>query len=200
MTGSDSPSGSAPEPAALGGTDDLFAVLYQELHGLARRHLLNQGMGFSLGTTTLLHEAYLNLSGRKDVRFSDRARFLGYASRAMRGLIIDYARSRSAAKRGGEFVLLPLGGDRDAPAGATDLEQMEELSEALDRLAELDPALAELVDLHFFCGLSFVEIAALRGVADRTVQRDWRKARMILHRTLRPAAPGQGAGDPMSGS
>lgn len=144
-------------------------------------------MGCTLGTTTLLHEAYLNIAGRQDLRFPDRNRFLGYASRAMRGLIVDYARKRSAIKRGGEFVLLPLGDEQDAPADG-EVQSLDGLSDALDQLAQADPDLAELVDLHFFCSLSLVEIAALRGVSDRTVQRDWRKARMILHRTLRPEA------------
>lgn len=188
MTSPDSQPAPASKPAPLGTTQDLFALLYQELHALASRHLFNQGMGCTLGTTTLLHEAYLNLSSRKDVHFEDRGRFLSYASRAMRGLIVDYARSRSAIKRGGEFVLLPLGEDHDAPAG-TDDPSMDRLSDALDQLAEVDPGLAELVDLHFFCGLTLVEIAALRGVTDRTVQRDWRKARMILHSTLRRDLP-----------
>lgn len=190
MAPNDQPEPSPEEPPVLGSTEDLFSVLYQELHLLAKRHLYNRGMGYTLGTTTLLHEAFLNLSSRNDIRFADRGRFLGYASRAMRGLIIDYARSRSASKRGGEFVLLPLFEDEDVPSPNTEAEQMIELGDALDELSAVDPALAELVDLHFFCGLSFVEIAALRGVADRTVQRDWRKARMILHRTLRPGAIG----------
>ena len=84
-----------------GSAEDLFALLYRELHTLAGRHLHRQGAGFTLGTTTLLHEVYLNLADRSQVHFPDRARFLGYASRAMRGLIIDYARRRSAGKRGG---------------------------------------------------------------------------------------------------
>lgn len=174
MAPNDQPEPSPEEPPVLGSTEDLFSVLYQELHLLAKRHLYNRGMGYTLGTTTLLHEAFLNLSSRNDIRFADRGRFLGYASRAMRGLIIDYARSRSASKRGGEFVLLPLFEDEDVPSPNTEAEQMIELGDALDELSAVDPALAELVDLHFFCGLSFVEIAALRGVADRTVQRDWR--------------------------
>ncbi len=180
------------EPAPLGSAEDLFALLYQELHGLARRHLYNQGAGCTLGTTTLLHEAYLNVSARGDARFPDRARFLGYASKAMRGLIVDYARNRSAAKRGGEFHLLPLG-QEDAPRPDSDVPDMGELSDALDQLATIDPALAELVDLHFFCGLSFVEIAGLRGVSDRTVQRDWRKARVLLHQALRPTGSPDGS-------
>jgi RNA polymerase sigma factor (TIGR02999 family) len=108
---------------------------------------------------------------------------MSYASRAMRGLIIDYARRRSATKRGGEFQLLPLDG-AEAPQVSTPAD-LESLGLALDELAALDPALAELVDLHFFCGLSFMEIAGIRGVSERTIQRDWRKARVILHHQLR---------------
>jgi RNA polymerase sigma factor (TIGR02999 family) len=166
-------------------TEDLFALLYRELHALAERHLRHQGAGVTLGTTTLLHELYLNLADRSAARFPDRAHFLGYASRAMRGLIIDYVRRRSASKRGGEFQLLSLDEER-AGASAPDPRELEALSDAIDELAAMDPPLAELVDLHFFCGLSFVEIAGLRGVSERTVQRDWRAARMVLHRQLRP--------------
>jgi RNA polymerase sigma factor (TIGR02999 family) len=177
-----------PDPARpfTDSTDELFSLLYRELHGLAGRLLNRQGAGFTLGTTTLLHELYLDLADRSELQFPDRSRFLGYASRAMRGLIIDYARRRSASKRGGEFLLLPLGNE-NAPDIGADSQDLEGLSEALDRLSGVDPALTELVDLHFFCGLSFVEIAGLRGVSDRTVQRDWRKARLILHRELTPA-------------
>lgn len=189
MASSDPPAREAGKPESAGSTEDLFALLYRELHALAGRHLHHQGAGFTLGTTTLLHEVYLNLADRSEVAFPDRARFLGYASRAMRGLIIDYTRRRSAGKRGGEFHLLPMGRE-ETPDPGNEAHSLEELSEALDELAGVDPSLAELVDLHFFCGLSFVEIAGLRSVSDRTIQRDWRKARLILHRTLHSAFPG----------
>jgi RNA polymerase sigma factor (TIGR02999 family) len=186
MPASDDPVPPDQSPGPTGSTEDLFALLYRELHSLASRQLHRQAGGATLGTTTLLHELYLNIAGRSPGLFPDRARFLGYASRAMRGLIIDYVRRRSAAKRGGEFVLLPLG--TEPGASALEGSDMEELSAALDQLGQVDPGLSELVDLHFFCGLSFVEIAALRGVSDRTVQREWRKARLLLHRELRPGA------------
>lgn len=179
-------------PALPNSTEDLFTLLYQELHTLARRHLNRQAAGYTLGTSSLLHEAYLNLSSRSQVHFPDRARFLGYASRAMRGLIIDYLRRRAASKRGGEFHLMSLT-DQDAPDPGGDLEGMIELSDGLDRLAGVDPSLVELVDLHFFCGLSFGEIAGLRGVSERTIERQWRKARLILHQTLHPTPPEEGA-------
>ena len=164
--------------------DKLFAVLYDELHRLAEHNLRRAGSTLTLGTTTLLHEAYLNVAGRENIAFTERARFLAYASRAMRGLVIDYVRSRRAKKRGRQFEITLAD---DEPSSGRPLEnatQLERLGEALDELGQFEPALAELVDLHFFCGFSFVEIAALREVSERTVQRDWRKARLLLHQAL----------------
>jgi len=159
--------------------DSLFAALYNELHRLAESHLRRSGGQFTMGTTTLLHEAYLNLNGREHVAFPDRLRFLKYASRAMRGLIIDYVRARRAEKRGGEITFVDVP-EHDVQAPSPD-SSLERLSRALDDLARFDADLAELVDLKFFCGFSFAEIAALRGVSERTVQRDWAKARVLLH-------------------
>jgi RNA polymerase sigma factor (TIGR02999 family) len=160
----------------------LFAALYSELHRLARRQLHVNAPGATLGATTLLHEAYLNLSGR-EVNFPDRARFFAYAARAMRGLIIDHVRERRAVKRGGEFHLTAI--DTEIAESVPQLEELGPLSEALDALGAAEPALAELVDLKFFCGFGFAEIAAMRGVSERTVQRDWAKARLYLHDALR---------------
>lgn len=172
----------------------LFATLYTELHRLAERTLRREGASLTLGTTTLLHEAYLNVAGREGTAFPDRARFLSYASRAMRGLVIDYVRRRRAIKRGRQLEITLESDAAAAPSQAWHAaEELERLGEALDELATIDPALAELVDLHFFCGYTFVEIAALRGVSERTVQRDWRKARVLLHRTLVGELPPPGA-------
>jgi RNA polymerase sigma factor (TIGR02999 family) len=169
------------DPAAA---DALFEMLYAELHRLAQSSLRRAGNSITLGATTLLHEAYLNMIGREDVAFPDQARFLGYASRAMRGLVIDYTRRRRAKKRGRELEIT-FDGEEVQPADAVqDARELEQLGDALDELATLEPALAELVDMHFFCGFTFVEIAALRAVSERTVRRDWRKARLLLHRTL----------------
>ena len=181
-----SPGFGAGEGASVS-PEHLFAALYHELHAVAQRRLRGLPFGATLSTTTLLHEAYLSVAHNDQLRFPDKARFLSYASRAMRGLIIDYARRRSANKRGGEFQLVPLEGI-EVPEG-TDPETLSELGLALDELAKVDPALAELVDLHFFCGLSFGEIAAMRDVSERTVQRDWRKARVVLHHQLRSSEP-----------
>ncbi len=173
-----------PDPVPGSSPEQLFAALYHELHAVAQRRLRGLAFGSTLSTTTLLHEAYLSLAHNDQLRFPDRSRFLSYASRAMRGLIIDYARRRSATRHGGEFQFLPLeGAEIAADAGGAELSA---LGMALDDLATLDPALSELVDLHFFCGLSFAEIAEMRGVSDRTVQRDWRKARLLLHQWLQP--------------
>jgi RNA polymerase sigma factor (TIGR02999 family) len=162
--------------------DALFAALYAELHQLAKSQL-SRGPGATLGTTTLLHEAYLNISGREGARFPDRARFMGYAAKVMRGLVIDYARSRQALKRGGGFALTAMVDDVAAPAA--DAEELERVGEALEQLTAADPSLAELVDLKFFGGFSLAEIGEMRGVSERTVQRHWDKARTYLFRAIR---------------
>jgi RNA polymerase sigma factor (TIGR02999 family) len=168
------------EPSAA---DALFAALYSELHWLAGRQLA--GGALTLGTTTLLHEAYLNIARREGARFPDRARFLAYAAKVMRRLVIDYARRRRAQKRGGAFRITSLLDDAaDAPAGE---EELTRIDAALDELAKADPPLAELVDMKFFGGFSFGEIAAMRGVNERTVQRHWEKARLYLYDALREA-------------
>jgi RNA polymerase sigma factor (TIGR02999 family) len=173
-----------PDQSDSGAAEKLFAALYAELHRLAEHHLRRGGTALSLGTTTLLHEAYLNIAGRDGVNFPDRGRFLAYASRAMRGLVIDYARARRAVKRGAQFEIT-LTGDH-LPAGAmNEAGELEHLSDALDRLAKLSPSLSELVDLHFFCGFTYLEIAEFRGVSDRTIKRDWQKARLLLYTELR---------------
>jgi RNA polymerase sigma factor (TIGR02999 family) len=162
--------------------DRLFQALYAQLHRQARRALWRQGAGVSLGATTLLHETYLAVQHNQQAAFVDEAHFLAYAARAMRGLIIDHVRRRRAHKRGGLFEFTTLNtelGEETAEAQA-----LEALSDALDTLARLDARLAELVDLKFFCGLSLIEIAKLRGVSERTAQRDWEKARLLLHHEL----------------
>lgn len=163
----------------------LFSVLYAELHALAERQLRRGGAELTLGTTTLLHEAYLSIAAREGLQFVTRGQFLAYAARAMRGLTIDYVRQRRAKKRGGEFQITNSGIEEVLDHGAS-VEDLEQLGEALDALAEVNRDLAQLVDLHFFCGFSFTELAQLRGVSERTVHRDWRKARLLLHRTLNP--------------
>jgi RNA polymerase sigma factor (TIGR02999 family) len=163
---------------------ELFAALYRELHAMAERELRRGGPDLTLGTTTLLHETYLNLASRESIGFPDEARFLAYACRVMRGLMIDYVRRRRAVKRGGEFHLTTLSDDALDGVALPAPEPLEQLSAALDTLEQVDPRLANLVDLHFFCGFPLVDIARLRDVSDRTVQSDWRKARLLLQRFL----------------
>jgi RNA polymerase sigma factor (TIGR02999 family) len=159
----------------------LFTALYDELHRLAQRQL-HRGALVTMSPTTLLHETYLDLSGRPGGTFPDRARFLGYAARAMRSLIIDYMRSRRAQKRGGAFEITAL--STELPAEDSLESEFGEIGEALASLEEIEPRLAQVVDLKFFCGFSFLEIAELLSVSERTVRRDWDKARILLRRHL----------------
>ncbi len=160
----------------------LFATLYAELHRLARRELRRSGPLVTLSATTLLHEAYLNLQHRDALAFPDRPHFLAYAARAMRGLIIDFARKRQALKRGAAFEITSL--PTEVPQEAVDLVELERLSDAIDRLAAVEPHLAQIVDLKYFSGFSFIDLAATWSVSERTVRRDWQRARLFLHRAL----------------
>jgi RNA polymerase sigma factor (TIGR02999 family) len=174
--------GSAPSLLALmqaaerGGrpaADALFGALYAELHRLAKHELARHGAHMTLSATTLLHKTYIEIAGQDGTSFPDRNRFMGYTARVMR--------SRQAQKRGGQFEITTLGTDIGNPV---DGEKLARIGDALDELAKAEPALAEVVDLKFFCGFSFQEIAAMKDVSERTVQRQWEKARIYLHRTI----------------
>jgi RNA polymerase sigma factor (TIGR02999 family) len=179
----------AAETGGRGASDALFSALYAELHRLARRELARSGAQGGLGVTTLLHEAYLDMAGRLGPTFPDRGRFMGYAARVMRGLIIDHARSHRAIKRGGQFEITAL--STDVADNVADERELTEIGDALDELGRSDPVLAEIVDLKFFCGFSLAEIAGMRGTSERTVQRQWEKARIYLHMAVRhdPRSP-----------
>lgn len=167
----------------------LFAALYDELHRIAERELRRQGWGVSLGATSLLHEAYFDLSRRDGAQFPDRQRFMAYASRVMRGVIVDYARNRQAQKRGGQFELTALSTDvLDVVHAGESAADLVRISDALDDLSTMEPLLAEVVDLKYFCGFSFEEIAAMKNLSERTVRRYWTKARAYLHAELRADA------------
>ena len=168
------------EPAAA---ESLFTALYAELHRIARRQLARHGWGVTIGATSLLHEAYFKLSQHDPERFPDEQRFMGYAARVMRNLIIDYARNRQAQKRGGKFELTTI--STDVAESVSDSAELTALGAALDELASVDPMLADVVDLKFFCGFSVPEIAAMKRVSERTIERSWQKARLFLHRTVR---------------
>ncbi len=163
-------------------TDALFTELYQKLHRMARRESARLGPHGALSTTTLLHEAYLAVSGRDALAFPSEAHFLAYAARAMRGLVIDRVRERQAQKRGGGLDITSL--DTEHAEQCPQPEMLSDIGEALDELAKLEPLLAQVVDLKFFCGFSMAEIGHLQGTSERTVQRQWEKARLLLHRAM----------------
>ena len=174
-----------------GALDRVLATLYQELHSMARRQLAGQQQGHTLDATALVHEAYLKLVGRGAgaAQFDDRAHFFAYAASAMRSVVVDYARQRLAQKRGGDLhrvTDLP----EDLEGGLRLDEDMLGLDTALSRLSSVDPRLTQVVELRYFAGLSELEIAALLQRSERSVRRDWQKARMFLLASLRetPAA------------
>ena len=173
---------SAADQGDRAAAETLFSTLYVELHRLAKRELARQGIPVSLGATTLLHQAYIEMAGQDRASFPDQARFMGYAARVMRGLIIDHVRNRRAQKRGGQFEITSLGSEG---ADAADHRELIQISEALDELLKADPLLSEVVDLKFFCGFTFAEIGTMKGISERTAQRQWEKARMYLHRKIR---------------
>lgn len=158
--------------------DDLFNALYDELRRMAKRELARQGVPVSLGATTLLHKAYIEMATKEGPNFPDKGRFMAYAARVMRGLIIDHARSRRAQKRGGKFEITSIGFE---VKDAADDRGLLRISEILDELAKSEPLLAEIVDFRFFCGFTFAEIAIMKGISERTAQRHWEKARIYLH-------------------
>lgn len=187
----------SPETGDCAAQRQLFASLYQELHGIARREL-RRGYALTLGATTLLHEAYLSMSERQGVQFPDRARFLAYASRAMRGLIINYARRGRALKRGAAFEITSM--PTDVPDEVVDSVELQRLSDAIDRLAEVDQRLAQVVDLKYFGGFSFADIATMWEISERTVQRHWEKARLFLHRAMLDSSEDRHCADASSSS
>ncbi len=173
--------------AARGGDrralDQVLATLYNELHTMARRQLSGQ-MGQTLDATALVHEAYLKLIGRREIQFDDRAHFFAYAASAMRSVVVDYARQRLAQKRGGDLhrvTDLP----HDIEGGLRIDEDMLALDVALTRLAAVDAKLGQVVELRYFGGLSEAEIATLLGRSDRSIRRDWQKARLFLLASLK---------------
>ena len=166
----------------------LFAGLYHELHRLAQRALRRDGRLLPISATTLLHESYLSVS---KADFADSQRFLAYAARTMRGLIIDETRRRRALKYGGAVVITSFDSGPESVLESNHAEstphehELIRIDDALEALASKDPALAEIVQLRYFCGLSLAQIGVLRGVTQRTVQRQWEKARLLLFDMLK---------------
>jgi len=160
--------------------DRLFEVVYEDLK--RRAHAQLSGAGQTLDTTALVHEAYLKLSDSARPDWADRQHFFRVAARAMRHIVIDRARSRLTAKRGGGQAPLDL--DRVELGADSAAEQMVALDDALSRLAGQDPRLGAVVELRFFGGLTVEETARSLDISERTVKRDWRLARAFLHDML----------------
>ncbi|HVR95573.1 MAG TPA: ECF-type sigma factor [Thermoanaerobaculia bacterium] len=170
--------------------DQLFALLYADLQRLARIRLASGPRpGDSLDTSALVHEAYLRLAGTTGLDVVSRAHFFNLVARVMRNVLIDFVRQRAAEKRGAALrVSWPEGMDLAAPSAAVSETELLALDAALARLQEESPRLAQVVELRFFAGLALEEIAGLLGVGERTLKRDWRKARAFLQVELRNAS------------
>jgi RNA polymerase sigma factor (TIGR02999 family) len=162
--------------------DRLFPIVYERLRDIAHAHLGRDGTGRTVSTTALVHEAYLKLVDAERVQWQDRNHFFSLASRAMRQILIDYARRHSASRRGGELHRVDL--DDVQIAVVERAATLLALDEALTRLAAFSPRLAQVVELRFFGGLTEEEAAKVLGVTDRTVRREWIKARGWLQQEL----------------
>ena len=162
--------------------DEVTALAYQELRAIAHRRLVARDHAGTLSTTALVHEAYLKLADQSRAGWRDQAHFLALASLAMRHVLVDRARERMALKRGGVRRQVTL--NEDVVAVEDQPETLLQLDEALDRLSNVDPRLARVVECRFFGGLTESDTAATLGVTVRTVQRDWVKARVLLRRML----------------
>ena len=167
---------------------DLVPLVYKELHRLAHFYMAGERGGHTLQTTALVHEAFIKLGGGKEVDWESRAHFLRFAAQAMRNILIDHARRRAAAKRGGGLRDATL--DEEMTPVERQAEQLFFIGEALDELEQMSPRLARVVECRFFAGMTDSETAAALGVSDRTVRRDWTKARACLHAALADGGTG----------
>jgi len=156
-----------------------FSLLYDDLRRLARSRLRQHRTLTLLDTTSLVHESYLKLIGAHSLAVEDRRHFFAYASRVMRSVIIDFARARQAERRGGDAEHLVLDTALGERIGAPENDVLR-VHEALEVLAQVDERLAQIVEMRYFGGLTEAEIAEILGLSDRTVRRDWDKARLLL--------------------
>jgi RNA polymerase sigma factor (TIGR02999 family) len=164
--------------------DQVVSLLYGELHRLARSRLRRSGELTLLDTTALVHESYLRIQQAGKPDFADRKHFLAYAAKAMRTIVIDIARARQADRRGGSALHVTLDTEIGDSAAVED-DEILRVHEALEELSGVDARLASVVEMRYFGGLSELEIAECLGVTERTVQRDWQKARLFLSMALR---------------
>ncbi|MCI0389601.1 MAG: sigma-70 family RNA polymerase sigma factor [Acidobacteria bacterium] len=162
--------------------EQLMPLVYEELRRLAQRHLRRERAGHTLQTTALVHEAYLRLIDQKEVQWQNRAHFFAVAAQMMRRILVDYARSRRFAKRGGDVYRVSL--DEAMVVSDERAADVIALDEALTSLAEFDERMSRMVELRFFCGLNIEETAELLGVSPGTVMRDWTMAKAWLQREI----------------
>jgi len=162
--------------------DRLMPLVYAELRRMARRHMNQQCPGHTLQTTALIHEAYMRLAGESAQRWDNRGHFFGVAAKAMRCVLVDHARSRRSAKRGG--AVRPVTLDEDIHTSGERMAGLIALDDALTDLAKLHPRQCQVIELRFFAGLSVEETAAILKVSPDTVMRDWRAAKAWLEREL----------------
>jgi RNA polymerase sigma factor (TIGR02999 family) len=166
--------------------DALFAAAYRELRVLAHARLRGGQRNTLLDTTALVHESYLRLAKSGELQFPDRSRFLAYAGRVMRSIIVDLVRQRQADRHGGDAQHITLTGDVAERLGvATSEEHIVRVHEALLELEKVDPRMARVVEMRYFGGLTDAEVAAALQVTDRTVRRDWQQARLFLAEALK---------------
>jgi RNA polymerase sigma factor (TIGR02999 family) len=168
-----------------GALDEVFERLYPELQRIAHVRLAGHVRGTSMQTTVLVHECYLKLLAAKRLAPTDRNHFLAYAATAMRSVIVDTVRAASRERRGGDALHVTLATGVAELVGLPE-EEILDVDTALADLARLDPRLARVVEMRYFAGMTDQEIADAMGVTDRTVRRDWEKARLLLAAALRP--------------
>lgn len=169
----------------LAARDELFSTAYAELRKLARSRLRDGGRNTYLETTALVHESYMRFVKLGELRIDDRRAFFGYASKVMRSVIIDSVRERQAERRGGDLVELTLNTQISAELPSGGEAEILNVHEALLALEEVEPRLATVVEMRYFGGYSETEIAEALGVTERTVRRDWDKARLLLMESLK---------------
>jgi len=165
--------------------DKLIPLVYDELHRLASRQLRRERSDHTLQTTALVHEAYLRLVDQRNANWQNRAQFFGVAAQLMRRILVDYARTHKASKRGGSYRRISL--DEGAILTEERNTDLAELDEALDRLGRLDPQQSRVVELRIFGGLTVEEAAEVMGISSRTVKREWSMARAWLHQQFKRA-------------
>jgi RNA polymerase sigma factor (TIGR02999 family) len=161
----------------------LFAATYDDLRRLAHARLRSTGPDGTLDTSSLVHESYLRFVASGRLRLEDRVHFMRWVRRVMRSVIVDFARRRNANRRGGDLDRVPLT-ERLVPGAIRPEDEILQVHDALERIARLDARMAQVVELRYFCGMTDLEIVETLDITDRTVRRDWEKARFLLRESL----------------